>query len=208
MKADIPHPREVDARGQACPRPVVLTKNALQEIEAGELTVIVDDPVARENVLRFAGSAGCHAEVVEQEGDEFRIRIVKEESSDEAAFASQIAPEGEKTETTVVFINTDRIGQGDEDLGKLLVKAFTFALAEAEKKPQTLVLMNNGVKLAAEGSGVLDSLVQLEKSGTSVMVCGTCLDYYGLKDKVKVGIVSNMYDIAETFLAADKVVTV
>lgn len=194
--------KEVDARGQACPRPVVLTKNALQDMEAGELTVRVDDPVACENVLRFSRNAGCPTEVIEEEGGEFRIRIVKEESSEE------IRPEGEKGRTTVVFINTDRIGQGDEDLGKVLVKAFTFALAESDKKPQTLILMNNGVKLTVEGSGVLENLIRLEQSGTKVMVCGTCLDYYGLKNKVKVGTVSNMYDIAETFLAADKVVTV
>ncbi|UCD85334.1 MAG: sulfurtransferase-like selenium metabolism protein YedF [Deltaproteobacteria bacterium] len=108
---------------------------------------------------------------------------------------------------TVIFINTDRIGQGEEELGKVLMKSFSFALTESKAKPQALVLMNNGVKLVAEGSEVLENLGKLESTGVKIMACGTCLDYYGLSDKVKVGSVSNMYDITETFLGADKVVT-
>ena len=88
------------------------------------------------------------------------------------------------------------------------MKAFSFALTESKTKPQALVLMNNGVKLIVEGSESLENFSRLEKSGVRIMVCGTCLDYYGLSDKVKAGTVSNMYDITETFLAADKVVTI
>ena len=191
----------IDARGQACPRPVVMTKNALQKIESGELTVIVDDPVAQENVLRLARSSGCDV-AVEQHGEEHHLLITKEAGSVAAT------TDGENIGRTVVFISSGRIGEGAEELGELLQKAFIYSLAESDSVPSALVLMNNGVKLAVEGSDVLDDLVRLKEAGTNIMVCGTCVDYYKIKEQVRVGILSNMYDIVETFMAADKVVSV
>ena len=193
--------KEVDARGLACPKPVVLAKKALQDIDAGVLTVLVDNTPAVENVSRFAKSAGCDAVTTECAENDFAIRITKEKS---AVGDSK----GENPRKTVVFLNTDKLGQGEPELGELLAKAFTYALTEVDNKPQVLILMNKGVTLAVEGSDSLENLIVLgQQSGVKVMVCGTCLDYYGLTEKLKVGINSNMYDIAEEFLAADNVIT-
>ncbi|MHB0977729.1 MAG: sulfurtransferase-like selenium metabolism protein YedF [Candidatus Aquicultorales bacterium] len=107
----------------------------------------------------------------------------------------------------VWVIDSETIGQGDEELGRLLRKSFLGALPESQKLPSTLILINSGVKLAAEGSPVLEPLGQLGEAGVEIMACGTCVDFYSLKDKVAVGTVSNMYNFIELLMGADKVIT-
>jgi len=193
----------VDARGLACPAPVVKTKDALKG-GAAVIEVLVDNPTARDNVLRFAASQGCGAEVAE-EGDTYRIIVSVPESGPDTRAAE--AGDGGNVRTVVV-LSEDIMGRGDEELGRILIKAFLNTLAENDPPPWRMVLFNRGVLLAVEGEDTVNALTNLHSMGTEILVCGTCLDYFDRKDKVAVGTVSNMYDILTTMLAATNSVTI
>jgi selenium metabolism protein YedF len=189
----------VDARGLACPQPVILTGKALKE--ADTVIVIVDDETPKDNVSRIAIKKGYNVNVEEKDGD-FYIHIQKKgvESKEEAVVSP--APVGD----LVVLISSNTIGRGSDELGEILMRAFMHTFMEVEPKPQTMIFINSGVKLALEDSIVLEDLQTLENEGIQILVCGTCLDYFKLKDKVAVGEVSNAYTILETLLQAGKVV--
>jgi selenium metabolism protein YedF len=187
---------EVDARGLPCPRPVVETKKALDEIQTGTVTVLVDSPESRDNVAKFAGSQGCRVEVHEEEGV-FHLTIVKERNSE--------VP-GDKKGTIIVLITSDLFGTGDERLGEILMKAFLNTLWDAKTRPDKLIFINSAVNLTTAGSDVLDTLKLLEKEGVQVFSCGTCLEYYRLREKLSVGSVTNMYDTVDSLLSADKII--
>jgi len=188
---------EVDARGLPCPQPVVRTRKALQEAGGAGVRVLVDSPESRENVKRFAEGQGCRVECTEKDGC-FELSITKGEP----------AAGGADERASVVFITTDRLGTGDRRLGEILMKAFLNTLWEAEPRPERLMFINDGVRLTIEGSEVLDTLELLEKSGVRILSCGTCLEFYGVKDKLRVGQVTNMYDTVESLLRADKVIKI
>jgi selenium metabolism protein YedF len=189
--------RVVDARGLPCPRPVVETKKALEEVEEGVATVLVDSPESRENVKRFAESQGCQVEVVEKEGH-FRLEIAKGESQEAAR----------KMSGDVVLIESDCLGTGDRELGEILMRAFLNTLWDTEPKPTKVLFLNSAVNLTTEGSEVLDTLRLLEEEGVRILSCGTCLEYYGLKEQLRVGQVTNMYDTVSSLIAADKVIRI
>ncbi len=193
--------REIDCRGMGCPQPVVTTKQALDQLEEGELIVIVDNPSPCGNVERFARSQGCSVDV-EKKGEDFYIHIQKIRAKDEERAVKQ----DEKARKVVVYINSDLLGVGDEALGSFLMKAFLKTLLDLEKKPDRLILINSGVQLAAEGSQVLDTLRALSEKGVEILSCGTCLDFYKLKEKLSVGTISNMYDIIQSMLEADRLI--
>jgi selenium metabolism protein YedF len=193
----------VDARGMACPVPVVRTRDALKG-GATEFEVLVDNPTSRDNVCRFASSQGCHLDVVE-EGGEFRIMVSSPGSQTDARAEETSAAADERT---VVVLSEDIMGRGSQELGKILIKAFLNTLAENDPPPWRTVLFNRGVMLAVEGEDTVEALSNLEKMGVEILVCGTCLDFFGLKDKVAVGVVSNMYDILTTMLTATNSVTI
>ena len=193
--------REIDCRGMACPQPVITTKQALDQLREGELIVIVDNPSSCGNVERFAQSQGCSVEVEKKEED-FHIHIQKIRVKDEGKAIKQ----DEKGRKVVIYINSNLLGIGDEALGSFLMKAFLKTLLELEKKPDRLILINSGVQLAAEGSKVLENLVALSKVGVEVVSCGTCLDFYKLREKLSVGTISNMYDIIQSMLEADQLI--
>jgi selenium metabolism protein YedF len=192
----------VDARGLACPQPVILTRRALEG--ADSVTTIVDNETARHNVSRMAERAGYTVEVEEQDdgiylhiGDQC---IVPEEEAALAAASTTAGP-------LVLVVPSEFMGSGEHDeLGNILIRAFFHTLGEVEPLPATVIFFNSGVKLATEGSPVLEDLQALSQRGVEILACGTCLDYYGLLDKVVVGEVSNMYTIAEMMLGAGKVV--
>lgn len=191
--------QEIDARGLACPQPVIMTKKA---IDAGEDSiVIVDNEAARDNVCRMAKSQGCETKVEEQGGC-FRIRVThgmeRKIKEDEAPAAGP----------TVVVFPCDRMGKGDDALGSILIRAFLHTLGEITPQPAVMIFFNAGVKLTTDGSDVLEDLRALEKAGVRLLVCGTCLDFFGLKDNLRAGTISNMYDIAETMLSAGRVVRI
>jgi selenium metabolism protein YedF len=195
----------IDARGWECPKPVIETKKALQT--GNTLTVIVDSIAARENVSRLADKSGCQTRV-EEKDDGVYIHITCDASSQEKA-AEQPEPEsyiacpGGKL---VLFIASDKVGSGSDELGEILMRALMHTFLETDPKPEVIVLMNNGVKLAVTDSPVLDDLNTLVSSGVEILVCGTCLNYFNLTDKIAVGEISNAYTIAETLLQAGKVV--
>jgi selenium metabolism protein YedF len=191
----------VDCRGLACPQPVVVTKQALDQLKEGEMIVIVDNAVSCNNVERFAQSQGCSVEIKE-EGQNFYVHIRKVHGKDE----QRTIRLGKEAEKIVVYINSNLLGIGEEALGAILTRSFLKTLLDLETKPSRLILINSGVRLATEGSEVLETLGKLSEKGIEILSCGTCLDFYGLKEKLKVGKISNMYDIAQSLMEADRLV--
>lgn len=193
----------VDARGLACPTPVVMTRDALIS-GAAEIEVLVDNPTSRDNVCRFASSQGCRLEVAEEAGD-FRIMVASPGGQTDTRAEEDSAATDKRT---VVVLCEDIMGRGSPELGKILIKAFLNTLAENDPPPWRIVLFNRGVMLAVEGEDTVEALSNLDKMGVEILVCGTCLDFFGLKEKVAVGVVSNMYDILTTMLTATNSVTI
>ncbi|EOD00038.1 sulfurtransferase-like selenium metabolism protein YedF [Caldisalinibacter kiritimatiensis] len=196
--------KEVDARGQACPKPVIMTKNSLNEITDGTITTIVDNEVAKENVIKLVKSLGFNYKVDKSSDSEFYVHITKGDGEKEDAPAT--CPPNIFKDMTIVF-GSDKLGQGSDELGKILVKGFIYSLTEAIPYPATLVFLNSGVNLTTEGSEVIEDLKKLEEQGVEILTCGTCLDFYGIEDKLKVGEVSNMYTIVEKIKNAANTVT-
>ncbi|MGM0652482.1 MAG: sulfurtransferase-like selenium metabolism protein YedF [Bacillota bacterium] len=200
--------KNIDCRGLDCPEPVLRTKKALTDNPDCELSVTVDNETARENVLRFIKSQGRLADW-QQEGAEFIISIEGNMEGNEATEKNgNISGQSQRKELPVLFISTDKLGQGSSELGQMLMRNFIYTLTQRDQLPGSLVFMNSGVKLTIESSAVIDELKVLEEKEVQVLVCGTCLDYYQLKEKHKVGLVSNMYDISDLLLEADRVITV
>lgn len=200
--------RVIDCRGKSCPLPVVETKRALEEEAGKDILVIVDNEAARENVSRFAGNAGYQVKVTETEGF-YHLNIIGPVGKTPAA---GIIAEKEMTHESaaggvVYFITTGAIGQGSPDLGASLMKSLMNTLVE-QQPPRAMLLLNTGVHLAVEGSPVLEQLRKLAVEGTEILVCGTCLNYYKLKEKLIVGVISNMYEINNRLTGPYKVITV
>jgi selenium metabolism protein YedF len=191
----------IDCRGLACPQPVVTTKQALDQVKERELMVIVDNASSCNNVERFARSQGCSVEIKEN-GQDFYIHIQKARGKDEEK-KTQLDEKGKKV---VVYINSHLLGGGDEALGSFLMKAFLKTLLDLDTQPSRLILVNSGVQLAAEDSKALETLQMLSAKGVEIVCCGTCIDFYELKSKMKVGMISNMYDIIQSMLEADRVI--
>lgn len=203
---------EVDARGLSCPLPVLKTKKALEEITEGEVTVVIERPDGCENVVRFAQSQGFTSAVEEKEGL-FHITIHKGtaapgSSSPQPGVSAQQEGAGPDTTRPVLFITAARIGTGAEELGAALMRAFINTLPEADPKPAKMLFLNDAVTMTTEGSEVLDTLRQLEDAGVRIFSCGTCLDFYHLKEKLRVGVITNMYDTVDTLLTSERVIKI
>jgi tRNA 2-thiouridine synthesizing protein A len=194
---------EVNAKGLACPQPVVMTKNALSEMEKGEVVVTVDGEVARDNVKRMAESEGCSVSVEDRGDAIYLVHITK--------VASPPVPQAVATEKQLIreplvyLFDADFIGSNRE-LGKVLVNGFLNAIPSLPERKSTIILISNGVKLATSGSYVLDTLKQFEEMGVTILICGTCLDFFKIREKVEAGTVSNALEIMEALTAAGKVV--
>ncbi|SDF43338.1 sulfurtransferase-like selenium metabolism protein YedF [Sporolituus thermophilus] len=184
----------VDARGLACPQPVIATKKALDSIDQGIVTTIVDNAVAKENVVKFATANGYGVRVEEKDGH-YYLTITKGQEAQTAGAAPAMAA---ATAGGPVYLLTGAgLGHGSSELGEVLMKSFLFTLTEKEPLPRAVLLMNGAVRLAVEGSPVLDHLRTLAAKGVAVRACGTCLDYFGLKEKLAVGEVTNMFAIVD-----------
>jgi selenium metabolism protein YedF len=193
----------VDCRGLSCPQPVIQTKQALEKDE--RVTIIVDNLAARDNVARFGESQGGKVAIDERkEGIYITIEKTKGSKQPEKVPVAKTPSIG----PVVAVIRSDQMGQGEEQLGRVLIRAFLHTLTEVSERPDTIIFFNTGVRLTIEGSEVLDDLQTLERYGIEILICGTCLDYFGLKAKIVVGQISNMYTIAETMLSAGRLVTV
>ena len=204
---------KVDARGDACPLPVVKAKKAISELKgAGEVEVLVDNEIAVQNLTKMAQQKGYQYSAEKLAEQEYRVRFtIKDTPAAETAVPGE---EKQQAETcipdartdTVVVIASDKMGEGAEELGKTLLKAFVFALTQQDKLPKTVLFYNGGASLTCEGSPMLEDLKTLESEGVEIMTCGTCLNYYGLTEKLAVGSVTNMYAIVEKLTHAGNVV--
>ena len=196
----------VNALGEQCPIPVVKATRALRAMtDPGTLEIHVDNEIAVQNVTKMASSAGGQVSSEKLGDAEFKITIQMEgalagDETEEAACAP------DARDNTVVVVSSDRMGIGNDELGKVLMKGFIFAVTQLDTLPKTMLFYNGGATLTAEGSDSLEDLKSLEAQGVEIMTCGTCLDYYGLKDKLAVGTVTNMYSIVETMAKAGKII--
>ena len=208
--------KSIDAKGLACPQPVIMCRKALAEAGLDEIEVIVDNDAARQNVIRFLRFCGAAEPIVASRGSVHAISAAVSESMIHKARAGEPAPSCEEEETQPVerlsgktlFFSADQVGRGDETLGRLLVRGLLYAVSELERPPRTLIFMNSGVRLAAEREDTIELLRKIEGRGAEVLVCGTCLDYYHLSEKLAAGRISNLYEITEKFLQTGSVVTV
>lgn len=197
----------VNAIGDACPLPVIKTMNALKELGgAGTVEVLVDNAVAVQNLTRLAENKGCTIKTEQVSEKEYRVTLTAsgavQQTGDEASFCT--VPAAQKK--VVVVISADHMGEGNDELGKILLKGFLFALTQQEMLPSTILFYNGGASVTCEGSTSLDDLRELTKLGVEILTCGTCLNYYGLTNKLCVGEITNMYVIAEKQLQADLVI--
>ncbi|MGQ9844065.1 MAG: sulfurtransferase-like selenium metabolism protein YedF [Spirochaetota bacterium] len=195
---------EVDARGLACPKPVLLTKETIEKSNPDNLTVLVSNETAVGNVTRFAENRGYSA-ITTKQGDYFILHL-KKGSHEQTQPVAQSKSLDTGKENIVFFITSNEFGQGQQELGELLMKSFINTINEANMLPTTMIFVNSGIFLTTEGSPVLPALQEIEKKGVQIINCGTCLDFYKRKESLKVGIISNMYTITETLMKATTVI--
>lgn len=194
---------EVDARGELCPKPVIMTKKELDNLKKGVVTTIVDNQVARDNVSKLAQSLGCSF-IIDSKDNDYYIHITKDELLEKIIDS----PVKSKTKDLTISIGSDKMGVGGEELGKILMKSFIYTIRETAPFPTTMVFLNSGVNLTCEDSPVLEDLKELAKAGVEIISCGTCLDYYNLKDKIQVGEIGNMYAIYEKMRNANNTLNI
>ncbi len=194
----------LDARGQACPLPVVRAKKALASMTEGDLEVLVDNETAVTNLSNLAKSLGFASSSENRDGHTFAVTITKTadaaDQTDEEA--GKACPAPASSDETVVVIGSSTMGIGDEALGTSLMKSFIFSLSQQDKLPKTILFYNGGVRLTCEGSESLDDLAALADAGVEILSCGTCLNFYGLTDQLKIGEPTNMYAIVEKQMKA------
>lgn len=193
----------LDETGKACPIPVIETKRLLEASPAGTaVEVIVDNPTAVENLAKFAEQRRYGFSRGEQNPGDFRVVLTKTSDAPAAAPAAG----GARRPVKVVVVSSRTMGEGDERLGATLLKGFLYALTEQDAWPDTVLFYNGGAFCTTEGSESVPDLKKLEDAGVEILTCGTCMNHYGLTDKLAVGGVTNMYRIVELQLAADTVI--
>jgi len=197
--------KEIDARGLACPAPVLQTKNAIEKENLNSIEVIMDNEASRQNVSRFLKSQGFDVSVQERGGD-FHITGRREGGVE----PEEVKPEKQNAEKNkiMVMVANNCMGHGDDELGSKLMASFLKTLKEMGDELWRLVFVNNGVKLTIDGSDVLSVLKEYEKDGLHILVCGTCLTYFNLLEKKQVGETTNMLDIVTAMQLADKVINI
>ena len=212
----------VNAMGDACPIPVVKTKNAIKELRgAGEVQTLVDNEIAVQNLTKMAKQKGYGVKSQKLEENKYEVTLSISESSENVSSeqkmtdqdnqvvnhndVSECYPDARK-KNTVVVLSSSTMGEGDSELGAILMKGFIYALSQQDELPTTILMYNGGAKIACENSPSLEDLRSLEAQGVEIFTCGTCLNHYGLTEKLKVGGVTNMYVITEKMMQADLIV--
>ena len=190
----------IDAKGLSCPQPVLLTKKALEQEDT--ITVIVDNEPAVENITRLGKTMGCTLQTEKKEDGTFLIHLSREAGESVATPLDVSCATG----PLVIVISSDRMGRGDDELGYVLIRSFIHTMLSLEPLPQTLIFYNTGVKLTVKDSEVIDDLRELEKAGVTILICGTCSNYFGISNNLGVGAISNMYDIASAMAGAGRLV--
>lgn len=201
---------KVNAIGDACPIPVVKTKNAIRELGgSGVVEVSVDNEIAVQNLLKMAKQKEYEASFEKKSNTEYivTINVNGGEVSDAKPVTKSTAKSDEiKLKETIVVIDSDKMGEGDEEFSKTLLKGFIYALSSQDIPPAKILFYNTGVRLTTEGSASIEDLKVLEKAGAKIYSCGACLSNYGLSEKLSVGEVTNMYDIVSYLMEADLVI--
>lgn len=190
--------KTIDCRNMACPLPVVTVKRALEEAAGESVKVLLDDGAPRENVARFAVNRGFLVEesVVE---NGYALLISGQPGDSCSLLPEKIGPK-------VLLVSSDRLGEGPEELGRLLMKNFIITLLDVAETPDRMLFVNTGVLLTTEGSEVVEALEKLGNQGVEVLSCGVCLDFFHRRDKLAAGSVTNMFTIAESMLQAGTVI--
>lgn len=191
----------IDAKGMLCPKPLIMTKKEIEKREDSEFNVIVDNETAVENLKKFSENSKYDFSFEKKSDKEFVVNIKVNETC-------ELCEEFGLEKNTVISISKDFMGNGSEELGRKLINGFIYTITEYDEKPKTIIFFNAGVKLTTEGSECIDDLKKLEDEGVKIISCGTCLDYYGVKEKLLVGEVSNMYTIYETLFNSDKTINI
>ena len=197
----------IDCKGMACPLPVVNAKKAAEELSSGDvLTVLVDNEIAVQNLTRFAEHKGFGVSAEKKTDKEYAV-IMTVSGTAEAAKEEEVAcVMDSRRKGMLVVLSGNVMGTGDPKLGTSLMKAFVFALTKQDQLPDTILCYNTGAYLTCEGADTLEDLKLLESEGVTILTCGTCLDFYGLKKKLAVGGVTNMYDIVERMENAAQII--
>jgi len=199
--------KTLDVKGMRCPMPLIETKKALKELKDDEtLKIILDNETSVKNVVHFLNDNN----VPLKQSTDGRISelIVSQaaESIEQVDETAYCAPPEKKGDSYVVLLAKNRLGEGSDELGEALAGAMINTLKSMDTLPEKIIIMNSGIDFVVNGSLVLNPLKELEEQGVDIIVCGTCLDYYGKMDELAVGRVSNMHDILEGMLKADKVI--
>lgn len=198
----------IDCKGMACPLPVVNAKKAAEELNTGDmLTVLVDNEIAVQNLTRLAEHKGFGVSAEKRAEKEYAVIMtisgaVTEETKEETVACAMDS----RRKGMLVVLSGSEMGTDDPKLGKNLMKAFVFALTKQDQLPDTILCYNTGASLTCEGADTLEDLKLLESEGVTILTCGTCLDFYGLKEKLAVGGVTNMYDIVERMERAAQII--
>ncbi|MBR2782818.1 MAG: sulfurtransferase-like selenium metabolism protein YedF [Firmicutes bacterium] len=196
----------IDARADQCPIPVVKAKKALESLDGpGLVEISVGNLTAVENLKRLAASLQREAQVSDLGGGDYLVRIAADAPLTPAEAAAPL-PACKPSGGVLAAIGSRTMGQGDDELGAVLMKGFIYALTQLEPAPRTLLFYNGGAWLTVEDSPALADLRELADRGTEILTCGTCLNHYGIKDRLAVGEVTNMYTIVEKLAGADRVI--
>ena len=199
--------KTVNAMGDVCPVPLVKAKNAIAELAgSGKVEVLVDNEIAVQNLEKMAQQKGYGFLVKEKKEKEYHVEftVLETEPAETEEKTVCLVPAAKKTK--LVVLSADHMGEGAEELGKILMKSFLYALTQQDELPDTILFYNGGAKLTCEGSESLEDLKDLAARGVEILTCGTCLNFYGITEKLQVGSVTNMYDIVERMSSADRVI--
>lgn len=199
----------INAVGLLCPVPVIETKKAIEKLapEGGIVRVLVDNSIACENLDKMCQQKGHKCTVEKRADKNYEVTIIVGENHSVEKLV-HTETKSSMNEGLVVAIGQDRMGSGNDDLGRILIKGFIYSLVNSDIPPKAIIFFNSGVKLALENANTLDDLKTLKQKGTAVLVCGTCVDFYNCKNQVAVGEITNMYNIVEVLKLAGSVINI
>ncbi len=200
--------KTVDARGLACPQPVIKAREAMKDMTEGTLTILVDNEIAVQNVMKLGNYSGVNPSSKKLSDKEYQVLFYMEKGTaplQQSTLEEECVPDSRR-KGLVAVLSSDQMGTGSEELGLILMKGFVYALTQLEELPETILLYNGGARLSTEGSASLEDLKTLEAQGVEILTCGTCLNFYGLSEKLSVGTVTNMYEITEKMAGARLVI--
>lgn len=192
--------KHVNALGDKCPIPVIKAKSTLKGMEINEELIIeVDNLIATENLSKLSDEYGYEKHVNKINDEHYEVKITKKDTE-----LNKDIKDDDKG--IVIAISSDKMGSGDDELGEILLKGFLYAVTELDTLPESILFYNGGAKITSEGSKSIDDLKKLSEKGVEILTCGLCMDYYNIKDKLRVGGVTNMYMILEKLSKASKVI--